>query len=184
MSALESAPQAASLETERLILRLPRLTDAVAVVELANNTRIAENLATLPYPYSLSDAEDWVGTSKITPKSANFGVFLKHPTPVFVGAAGFRHRTGGSTEIGYWIGQPHWERGYATEAARAIVDFVFQMTDLSGLRASCRVTNEASRRVIIRCGFQYEVSGTAASRFLAAWFRWIASAWISRSGRA
>ena len=58
-------------------------------------------------------------------------------------------------EIGYWIGEPYWGRGYATEAVRAVIDHLFSVTDLDSLAAGCRVTNLASRRVIEKCGFQW-----------------------------
>ena len=62
-------------------------------------------------------------------------------------------------ELGYWIGEPYWKRGYATEAAHALVDLAFRATRLNVLHVSCRVINPASRRVIHKCGFQYAGQG-------------------------
>jgi RimJ/RimL family protein N-acetyltransferase len=62
-------------------------------------------------------------------------------------------------ELGYWIGEPYWKRGYATEAAHALVDLAFQKTSIQVLHASTRVINPASRRVIHKCGFQYAGQG-------------------------
>jgi RimJ/RimL family protein N-acetyltransferase len=45
------------LETERLILRAPRLADSKAIATLVNDRRIAENTARIPHPYSLADAK-------------------------------------------------------------------------------------------------------------------------------
>jgi RimJ/RimL family protein N-acetyltransferase len=58
-------------------------------------------------------------------------------------------------ELGYWLGVPYWNKGYATEALHALIDYAF--TDLSheALQAGARVTNPASRRVLEKCGFQW-----------------------------
>ena len=48
------------LETERLILRAPRLEDAKHVAALANDKRIAENTRRIPHPYSRADADDFI----------------------------------------------------------------------------------------------------------------------------
>jgi RimJ/RimL family protein N-acetyltransferase len=61
--------------------------------------------------------------------------------------------------MGYWIGEPHWKKGYATEAAHALVDLAFRVTGIEALHVSCRVINPASRRVIHKCGFQYAGQG-------------------------
>ena len=61
--------------------------------------------------------------------------------------------------LGYWVGEPHWRRGFATEAAHALVDLAFRATAISVLHASARVINPASRRVIQKCGFQYAGQG-------------------------
>ena len=60
----------------------------------------------------------------------------------------------GAPHLGYRIGEPRRGRGYATEAARKIVDFAFEVTNLETMTCACRVTNPASRRVIEKCGFQ------------------------------
>ena len=53
------------------------------------------------------------------------------------------------------IGVPYWGNGYATEAARAVIDHAFGELDFEELRAGARVTNPASRRVLEKCGFQW-----------------------------
>ena len=58
-------------------------------------------------------------------------------------------------EIGYWLGVPFWGQGYATEAARAVIDYAFEEFGSTELRAGARVVNPASRRVLEKCGFQW-----------------------------
>ena len=75
-----------------------------------------------------------------------------------VGCAGLSATERG-LELGYWVGEPYWNKGYATEAAHALVDLAFRATDIHVLHASTRVINPASRRVIHKCGFQYAGQG-------------------------
>ena len=51
------------LETERLVLRAPRLADVKAIVRLVDDRRIAENTARIPHPYGADDAEQFIATS-------------------------------------------------------------------------------------------------------------------------
>ena len=81
------------------------------------------------------------------------------PTPAPSSAAPGSTRAADGLEIGYWIGEPYWRHGYATEAAHALVDLAFRATAIEALNVSCRVINSASRRVIHKCGFQYAGQG-------------------------
>ncbi len=68
-------------------------------------------------------------------------------------------------EIGYWLGVPYWGQGYATEAARAVIDHAFGDLEHEALQAGARVSNPASRRVLEKCGFQW--TGVRLSRIRA-----------------
>ena len=58
--------------------------------------------------------------------------------------------------LGYWIGAPHARHGYATEALGAVVEYAFQRLGLHRVEAACLPSNEASRRLLLKCGFQEE----------------------------
>ncbi len=68
---------------------------------------------------------------------------------------------GTSADLGYWLGEPHWGKGYATEAAQALIDAIFSYTEATELTASARVVNPRSRTVIEKCGFQFVGSDMA-----------------------
>ena len=143
------------LETERLVLRAPRLGDAKVVKTLANDRRIAENTARIPHPYKLSDAEDFISSAN----RSNETVFLITARDVVIGACGFAQVDRHPPEIGYWLGTKYWGNGYATEAVRALIDHAFTDLDSEALQAAARVTNPASRRVLEKCGFQWTGAG-------------------------
>jgi RimJ/RimL family protein N-acetyltransferase len=74
-----------------------------------------------------------------------------------VGAIGLRlvpaHRRG---ELGYWIGRAHWNLGYATEAAHALVWYGFTHLDLNRIQAMCFTRNPSSARVMQKVGMIFE----------------------------
>lgn len=140
------------LETERLVMRAPRLADAKTVSMLAADRRIAENTARIPHPYRLSDAENFITAANKAGGECVYLMTLRDKT--VIGACGISHLDG-TPEIGYWLGVEHWGKGYATEAVHALVDYAFTDLGHSGLNAGARVTNPASRRVLEKCGFQW-----------------------------
>lgn len=157
-----------TLESARLVLRAPCLADAPAIAVLADNRKVAEMTASIPHPYRLADAEAWIATiPEKAPGGLVFALFEKKGG-AFVGACGYALRDEAIPEIGYWIGEPFWGRGYATEAVRTMIDHAFTATDLDALAATCRVTNTASRRVLEKCGFQWSGAGLCRVRALGA----------------
>jgi RimJ/RimL family protein N-acetyltransferase len=140
-----------TLETARLLLRAPRPQDAGAIARLANDLRIAANTARLPHPYGIDDAEQFIAGANRQDGEAIFVITLDS-TPI--GVCGVDPRAGGP-EIGYWLGVAYWGQGYATEAARALIDYAFAGLRHEALQAGTRVSNPASRRVLEKCGFQW-----------------------------
>lgn len=157
------------LVTGRLVLRPPHVDDVSELAELANNRQIAEMLAYMPFPYTEADAEQFVKDTQLRVRpGCNYAIALAG-TGAFIGCAGIHpgqdgHPGQNGLELGYWIGKRYWGKGYATEVAQALVDLAFRVTEIEKMYASCRVINDASRRVIHKCGFQYAGQGTLDSR--------------------
>jgi RimJ/RimL family protein N-acetyltransferase len=142
------------LLAERLVLRPPHVDDIPELTQLANNRRVAEMLARMPHPYGEAEARAFLAMSEQTQTAGCVYAVTLAESGAFVGCAGLNGTERG-LELGYWIGEPYWKRGYATEAAHALVDLAFRATAIDVLYVSCRVINPASRRVIHKCGFQY-----------------------------
>jgi len=149
------------LKTARLVLRAPRMADAAALAALAADRRVAENTSRLPHPYGLADAEDFIAA--VRAGSEHAFVVAREADGAILGVSGLSDIAGSTPEIGYWFGVPHWGRGYATEAARALIDHVFCDLDHEALEGAARISNPASRRVLEKCGFQW--TGAALQRF-------------------
>jgi RimJ/RimL family protein N-acetyltransferase len=149
------------LETERLTLRAPRLADVKAIAHFANDRRVAENTTRIPHPYRADDAEQFLTAVNRQDGEATFAIVLGG---ALIGMCGVMVREG-KAEVGYWLGVPHWGHGYATEAARAVIDHAFGDLGHDTLDAGARVSNPASRRVLEKCGFQW--TGVGLYRILA-----------------
>lgn len=154
------------LHTARLVMRPPHEGDIEKLAALADNRRVAEMLARLPNPYTTDHARAFIEFATGA-TGAIYALTLAEPgkrpgvgavSGELIGVAGLEPRDHG-LELGYWIGEPHWNKGYATEAAQALVDHGFRSTGVNALHAACRVINPASRRVIHKCGFQYAGQG-------------------------
>ena len=152
------------LETRRLWLRWPRQADAQAIVRLAGEKAVAEMTARLPHPYPPEAADRFILEARranTEGQGLTAAITRKGNGPIgMVGIA--PSPEDGLPHLGYWLGAAHWGQGYATEAARAMIDAFFAYTDGRELNASARVVNPASRRVLEKCGFAFQGAGLMA----------------------
>ncbi|MCD7108241.1 GNAT family N-acetyltransferase [Rhizobium sp. DKSPLA3] len=173
------------LLSPRLVLRAPHEDDIDALAHLANNANIATMVSRMPHPYTVADAADFVRRTNAGTIGKCVYAITKADTGAFLGCCGVEpHEDGRTAELGYWLGEPHWNKGYATEAAQALIDMAFRTREIAQLDARCRVMNVASRRVIQKCGFQYQGGGMVGSLALGGmvpveWFRLDRKTWIS-----
>ena len=149
------------LATARLVLRAPRRSDVKAIAALANDRRIAANTARIPHPYGIEDAEQFVASVNKREGEACFVITLDG-TPIGMCSVDLRED---GLELGYWLGVAYWGHGFATEAARALIDHAFGDLEHDTLISGARVNNPASRRVLEKCGFQW--TGVRLSRIRA-----------------
>jgi RimJ/RimL family protein N-acetyltransferase len=148
----------AVLNTERLVMRRPSSNDVPAIATLADNRAIAEMVARMPHPYGEAEARAFVAMASRPNASGVVYALTLNTDGTLVGCAGLT-ATDRGLELGYWVGEPFWNKGYATEAAHALVDMAFRETTTQVLHVACRVINPASRRVVHKCGFQYAGQG-------------------------
>ena len=153
------------LETERLILRAPRLGDAKGLAALANDKRIAENTRRIPHPYKRSDADDFISAVNVPGPDGEVAFLITLRDGPVIGACGIAMQDG-APDVGYWLGVKYWSKGYATEATRAVIDYAFTELGHDSLSAGARVTNPASRRILEKCGFQWTGVGLCRIRAL------------------
>ena len=169
----------------RLVMRAPHEEDIDALAHLANNANIANMVARMPHPYTVADAADFVRRTRAGTIGKCVYAITKADNGAFLGCCGIEpHEDGRTVELGYWLGEPYWNDGYATEAAHALIDMVFRTRDVEQIDARCRVMNIPSRRVIQKCGFQFQATGMVQSLAVGGmvpveWYRLDRKTWVS-----
>jgi RimJ/RimL family protein N-acetyltransferase len=139
--------------TPRLLLRPGFPEDAPALAAAIADESIVRNLAAVPWPYSMRDAEAFLACPR-DPILPSLLIFERgQAAPQLIGSCGLGRRASGSVEMGYWIARPFWGRGYATEACRALVD-IARTLGLLSLEGSHFLDNPASARVLEKLGFR------------------------------
>lgn len=158
------------LETDRLTLRRPRASDVGPISLYAGDKRVAEMLESVPHPYPPGAAEAFIATSLKPGAVEHVWVMdaLKIDGPEFVGVIGIR-QTDGPPRIGYWVGPPFWNTGYASEAAKAVIAAAMA-AGAEAVEARIVASNEASGHVLTNAGFTEigtgEFYGVAAGKML------------------
>lgn len=127
------------------------------IQKLANNHAIAVNLRdAFPYPYTVEDAVTYLELAANGVLGHVFGIY---DNDTFVGCCSLIPQNDVyriNAEIGYWIGEPYWGRGYATDAVRQCLKFAFEELNLLRVYANICEYNIGSMKVLEKVGFEKE----------------------------
>jgi len=147
-----------TLHTSRLVLRPFVRSDAAAVQRLAGAREVASTTLMIPHPYEDGMAETWIdGQAAAWESGEVLSLAIATEPDGLVGAIGLRiTRQHQRAELGYWIGVPYWNRGYATEAASAVVAYGFTELGLHRVVGRHFPRNPASGRVLTKVGMTHE----------------------------
>ncbi|MCX7345693.1 MAG: GNAT family protein [Alphaproteobacteria bacterium] len=152
-----------TITTARLSLRPLRETDAGDIVRQLNNFAVSRWTARVPFPYSTLDAEDFLRRSAALPAGNWVAAIAARETDRLIGVIGCEAQDPGEAELGYWIGENHWGKGYGREAAAAMADHAFAVLGQEALVASYHVGNAASQRILEGLGFRRTGEGRSHS---------------------
>ena len=147
------------IETERLLLRHWRESDAPHLVGLANHPEIAHMLASMPHPYALSDAQEFLARVRDLPAdAAQFAITLNSDADQPIGGIGYGltgrvDKPCDEIDFGYWLGLAYWGQGYASEAAHAVIRHAFEVNTIDRIDTDYLTVNPASGRILERVGF-------------------------------
>lgn len=141
----------------RWCLRAWREADAPALAKHADNAEIWRRMSDrFPHPYTLEVARQWVGRGHVEFGGENWAI--AHDD-VAVGGCGLQPgdgETACAAEIGYWLGQPYWGHGVATQVVRVLAERAFERPAIVRVFAGVHADNPASMRVLEKNGFQRE----------------------------
>ena len=145
------------METERLILRPWRESDAEALYKYARDPDVGPRAGWPPHK-SVEESLQIIRTVFNTPTM--WAVELKE-TGEAIGCVGYLPASVSNLqipddqcEVGYWIGKPYWGRGICTEALRLVIDYCFKVKHFTVLWGDYFPNNPASGRVMMKCGFK------------------------------
>lgn len=147
------------LDTKRLRLRAFNLSDAPDVQRLAGHKAVAATTALIPHPYPDGAAATWIDThhAKWTAREELILAITLKTTGELLGSISLRFAVASEwAEFGYWMGLPHWNKGYTTEATRALLDYGFGSLGLNRIQAHHMAGNDASGRVMEKAGLSRE----------------------------
>jgi RimJ/RimL family protein N-acetyltransferase len=148
------------LQGNLIRLRSLRRSDAASIQWHADNRKISRNVPLLPNPYTLKDAQRWIRTSQRlsrTGQGYNFGI-VDNELGSVVGCIGLKNINlhDKNAEVGYWLGERFWGKGYVSEALSLVVGFVFGQLRLRRVYAIVHASNRGSIKVLERAGFKRE----------------------------
>jgi RimJ/RimL family protein N-acetyltransferase len=139
------------IETKRLVLRAPIRGDVPDLVRLADNKNVALPLARMPMPYGRADA---VGFIEIFAQRADERPYAVTLEGKLIGVVGLSFHEDRPPELGYWLGEPFWGKGYMTEAAKALVEAAHQTGHYGKIGARALESNAGSVNVLTKLGFK------------------------------
>ncbi len=142
---------------KQIKLRKLKLTDVDVFCNLANNKNIWLYMRDIfPHPYTKEDAINFINFSNKNDASYVFAIIYNEE---LVGATGLHRLTDinrYTVELGYWIGEPYWNKGIASKAVQLIIEYGFKELEINRIFASTLETNLASSRVLEKNNFIFE----------------------------
>lgn len=142
-----------------VIIREWKIEDKAELAENLNNINVLNNLRDgLPYPYTEKDAEDFIRAMLSADKDKTFAFAITLDDMVIGSIGVFRQENihFRTAEMGYYIGERYWGKGYMTSAVKQICDYVFGHTDIIRIFAEPFAENIGSCRVLEKAGFACE----------------------------
>jgi RimJ/RimL family protein N-acetyltransferase len=146
----QSAPSV--LETDRLVLRPQRLSDAGSIAQSLSDFQVTRMLARVPAPYYKQDALEWL-IIRTSSTSLEWDFAITSGDDTLIGVVSIE-RLRDEWRLGYWLDRAHWGKGYMTEAVAGVVERFFQHMPNEVLYSGMFADNQASLRVQNKLGFQ------------------------------
>lgn len=147
------------IETERLILNQPGKRDLDKIVEILNNEVYSKNTINIPFPYTRESAVFWLHLAQNGIENKNqyiFAIRLKENNEIIGGIDLGINKRFNNAELGYWLDEKYWNKGYTTEAVKSIIQFGFETLKLKRIFATHFDFNISSGKVLEKSGMKKE----------------------------
>ncbi|MFI4976219.1 MAG: GNAT family N-acetyltransferase [Caulobacterales bacterium] len=143
------------LSTERLTLRPFTAGDAPRVLEIDSNWNVMRMQREAEFPATAHSVQSWLANHEPDWRAGTAYRFAIWTDGRLIGCCDTDCIEAGVGDFGYWLDEAAWGRGYATEAARAVLDFAFGPVGLAALNSGCAHDNPASARILEKLGFHH-----------------------------
>ena len=154
------------IETERLILRLFEATDLDDFYAYAKVPGVGER-AGWPHHKNKEDTQQVLSAFM---KHRDVLAIMHKATRKVIGSIGLhvdeQLLKDRSAKLGYVLAKPYWGQGYMSEAAKALLDYIFEENLFETIEVAHFIENDASKRIIEKLGFKFEKEGTYSSEAL------------------
>lgn len=131
--------------------------DVEAIVKNANNFQVSKYMRdSFPYPYTKDNAVQWIDFVKKNYSSLFFAIADENELIGGIGAVPQTDVHRFSAEVGFWLGQSHWNKGIITKALPVFCNYLFSKFDFNRLTANVFEGNDASQKVLEKTGFILE----------------------------
>lgn len=146
-----------TMSNNEITLRPWQNTDKPDLIKYANNVAIFNNLTDqFPHPYGAAHADWFIGNANSKTPPEILAISLGNKA---IGAIGLHPESDVfrfNCELGYWLAEPFWGRGYVTQAVQAMVVYARENFNFRRLYARPYGRNVASQRVLEKAGFVLE----------------------------
>jgi RimJ/RimL family protein N-acetyltransferase len=140
-----------------ITIRQWKAEDLDNLVKYANNINVWNNLRNyFPSPYTEEDGKIWLEKMAEASPIVNLAIDMDGACIGGIGLILNSDVYVYSAEIGYWLGEPFWNQGIATEAVRQMIEYCFYYFDIIRIYAEVFEINKASMRVLEKTGFYLE----------------------------
>ena len=142
------------LQQGNIILRPLYDSDANALAQLANNKKIWDNVRDyLPFPYSIDDAISFITLTQKEDPAMTFAIEYDTQFCGVIGLVAQSDVYKKTAEIGYWVGEPYWNKGIATVAVKLLTDYGFNERGFIRIHTGVFAYNISSMKVLTKNGY-------------------------------
>lgn len=126
------------------------------LLEHLNNKNISRWLFLPVDPYKEEDAKKWLQFCKDNEDKNENYLYAIEVDDELIGGIGLHKKMEHCFDVGYWIAEKHWGKGFAAEALKILTDLALNEFKIDRIQAFVFDGNAASEKVLLKCGYEYE----------------------------
>ncbi|GLQ17510.1 GNAT family N-acetyltransferase [Maritalea porphyrae] len=143
------------IRTQRLVMRPPLLSDADAIHSVLDNYEISKFLSRVEYPLPRETLKDWISRNGPTEIIEDTTLAMFDHNDKYCGVVALDLDEGQTVpELGYYIDVPYWGKGLMSEAASALLEWLFTHSEVNEVSSGAYTFNPASLAIQYKLGFK------------------------------